>query len=238
MIKLYILFSTAIFVTTTFIAKAEPPKLSDIPAIVSLPHTFSLANSYGSIDINRDGIEDFYVEFKTYGGGPKVCYVEGYAPENSLLVEYEMFKSTVMQSNVLPTLGIAGVPFATLVNVGTLVGSTTPSNSYWDDCAYIYKEKLASSPPLQANSSDGLHSGYVGVYFNAGSNNYYGWLNVYIDPDENFVTINSSGYASAPSTPVPAGFNDPLAVPIPLFASILGFGLIGGGAYLRKRKKK
>jgi len=238
--KPYFLFSTAVLVMTAFIAKAELPPLSDSPAIVSLPHTFSISDRYGSIDINRDGIKDFYVDFDSYGssgGGSKYCNIRGSIYGNSLLAEY-ILPPGAPQSDVLPPLSVSSIAYATLLERGTLVGTTAPIGSYWQSNAFVFDQMGAPKTPLHANFTDGLYSGYVGTYFGAGSNNHYGWLNVSIDPNENFVTINSAGYNPAPATPIPAGLNDPFAVPIPLIASILGFGLIGGGAYLRKRKKK
>ena len=92
--------------------------------------------------------------------------------------------------------------------------------------------------PLTSSSKDGLSSGYVGVYFSGASGFMFGWLNVQIHNGGSSATINSTGLGTGPGIPVVAGLGDPFAVPFPLIASILGFGLIGGGVWLRKRKKQ
>jgi hypothetical protein len=219
-----------LMVSVAVIAKGE------LPAIVNLPHTFSGISQYGSIDINKDGVRDFIVEFETYSSGmvPGACHIYSVSSGNAVIGEPENPPRAPMAN---PALSVSGMYFTSQLPKGTLVGSTAPDGSSWIDQSWFLTSARPSSP-LGSSYIDGTNSGYVGAYFVAGSNNYYGWLNVTIDTDGEWVAVNSAGYNSSPSTPIPAGLNDPFAVPIPLVASILGFGLIGGGIFLKKRKMR
>lgn len=73
--------------------------------------------------------------------------------------------------------------------------------------------------------------------FEAADGLHYGWIPVTIDDDgEPSVTLGAPGFASTPDQTILAGTGT--AVPIPLIASLLGFGAIAGGIFLKRKKIK
>jgi len=225
------------------------PSKADV-AIVSLPYTFDATHTYGEIDMNGDEIADFYISYEPTG---QYCRIRTYSPSaplagnnqnpplsvsstGGILAEYEIAPAAApVTAN--PPLSSVGPVYTTMLTKGTSIGSTPPSGSSWTSSAYFFENDYFVSP-LGSNFTDGVYSGYVGVYYMASSNTYYGWLNVEIDQDGEWVKINSSGHASAPATPVPAGLNDPFSVPVPLVATLIGFSLIGGGILFRRKRNK
>lgn len=216
--------------------------------IVTLPQTFNQSLPGGYIDLNNDRIPDFRI--RIYPG--EYAQIRGMSPLDSpipsQLTDMPWINSIIAESTGEPEPPQQGLEelegpvitgtFTSLLTRGDLIGPVLTSPQKWSSRAEIFGERELVSPALGSTWANGLNKGYVGVLFYVGSQLYYGWLNVEIDPNQMWVKVYSSGYASAPSTPVPAGLNDPYAVPVPLIASILGFGLIGGGVIARKRRKK
>lgn len=219
--------------------KAELPSLEGSAPIVTLPHTFSFSSpASGLIDINNDGTGDFEIEFDVFsssGSYSYSCYFES-LNSNQVIVEYEGYISSAPGETKAP-LSAGGPRYVSLLERGELIGATLPDEMSWRLGGLIMGEPNYKSPSLGATTQDGVYSGYIGTYFSAGTDHYYGWLNVEVDPNETWVTIHSAGYGTAPEAPVPAGLGDPFAVPVPLIASVLGLGLIGGGIFLKRRKK-
>ena len=218
-------------ITTGFAAKASLPALNDAPSTVALPYTFNLTKSQGYIDINGDNTADFLVSFSSYSGD-NFCTIEGAYYESSgrnlILTEGLKKKSPGSLQGPLPG-------YMSLLNSGELIGE---DSWLWRAEATIMGEMPDFDSPLQASFGTGAYSGYAGVVFYVGSQPHYGWLNVQIDPSQQFVTINSAGYQASAGLPAVAGLNDPFAVPVPIIASLLGLAAIGGGIFLKRRKKK
>jgi hypothetical protein len=246
-----------LIVLLSFGAKAVLPPLGPPPPNpVTLPYVFNSTNYFGTINMDGNSSEDFFVYFMytSTGGGQyhSYCQISGISSGNEILTEFEgIFGSPTSSSQTKPPLSdIPGTPFTKILSNGEIIGPLLESTSgltfdpsgtpYWFPSPYIFEYTSGSlHEPLGSNFTDDVFAGYLGVhYLGDGGNWYYGWLNVEIDPLGMWVKINSSGHASAEDTPVPAGLNDPFAVPIPIIASILGFGLIGGGIYLKRRKEK
>lgn len=217
--------------------------------IVTLPHVFNHSQPYGYIDMNNDGIPDFLARYAS----PDLAYILGgfippTAPSGPGLTTPASNMIVVETSGILPEPQQAlqslqnGTPvgiFSTFYQKGELIGPSLADPREWSTIAMFFGDiEPLGTPALNDTWVNGLTKGYVAVQFFIGAQLYYGWLNVEIDPNLMYFKINSSGYASAPSTPIPAGLNDPFAVPVPLIASILGMGLIGGGIVLRRRRKK
>ncbi len=214
--------------------KAELPALEITLPLVSLPHTFNASSMGGRIDINNDGTADFDIEFDVFGSsGPYSCYIDA-LNSNEVIVESTLIPSTPGETKAPLS---AGPRYVSLLERGELIGATLPEDMTWRGGGLIMGMPDFKSAPLGATTLDGVYSGYIGTYFSAGTSYYYGWLNVEVDPNETWVIIHSAGYGTAPDAPVPAGLGDPFAVPVPLIASVLGMGLIGGGIFLKRRKK-
>jgi hypothetical protein len=234
-----------LIVLSSFVAKAVIPP-------VSLPHVFNASDSYGTINMDGNSSQDFSVFFMytTSGGGSyhSYCQITGISSGNEILSEFEPFPTAPptapsLDKTPLSSLGIA---FTKILSKGDIIGpleapkgGLTVAPLSWYESPYIFQYYNVPASPLGSNFTDNVFVGYLGIhYLGDGGNWYYGWLNVEIDPNGLWVKINSSGSASAADEPVPAGLNDPWPVPIPIIASILGFGLIGGGIYMKRRKKK
>jgi LPXTG-motif cell wall-anchored protein len=219
-------------------------------AIVSLPYTFDATHTSGGIDMNGDEIADFYIYYESTGDYCRIMSGDVTSPLNSnsqnpplsipstggILGELTI-ASPAAPLTAKPPLSRSDPAFTTILTKGTPIGSTPPSGSIWIYSAHFFDNGYFISP-LESNFYDGVYSGYVGVYYTISGDTYYGWLNVEIDEDKEWVKINSSGHASAPASPVPAGLNDPFAVPVPLVATLIGFSLIGGGILFRRRRNK
>jgi hypothetical protein len=237
------------------VAKAELPPLTNGYPTFTLPHTFQMSpagQDIGYIDVDNFGSPDFYVEFFA-SGSSSYCIIRDINNSYSgsqILTEF--YSSAPNSPGSVVTgkapLSIPGIPLTSILEKNELIGPISYGSSGslagfggpdWYYNAFIFQNPIALfDAPLMANYSNGLLDGYLGTYYSGSGGWYYGWLNVEIAPDGQWVKINSAGHAATPGTPVPAGLNDPFAVPIPLIASILGFGLIGGGVFLRKRKMK
>jgi hypothetical protein len=218
-------------ITTGFAAKASLPALTESITKVSLPYTFSLAKPNGAFDINGDNIDDFLVEFFS-NSGETGCIIMGanYASSQTNRVLSEYLKKKPIPEGVLTS---GSFSYVSLLPSGSLIGADSED---WDAVASIMGENGFTSP-LQESFPD-VNSGYAGVQFYIGGQTHYGWLNVQIDPSQQFVTINSAGYQASAGLPAVAGLNDPFAVPVPIIASLLGLAAIGGGIFLKRRKKK
>jgi hypothetical protein len=254
-----LLFVLAIL--SCMVVKAELPPLTNGYSTFPLPHKFQMTpagQNVGYIDVDGNNTPDYLIQFYSSGIGESgECQIVNYNSSytgNQVLTEFyiSQFKSPSTPSVEKIPLSTPGEPFTALLPAGEIIGPLLISpgtgglteilpedNRMWYYAPYIFRVPFnPEDAPLASNFTDGNHTGYVGIHYQGDDGWYYGWLNVIIDDNEQWVLINSAGHASASDTPVPAGLNDPFAVPIPIIASILGFGLIGGGVYLKRRKKK
>jgi len=252
--KKYTFCLIALFLLSIVVVKAELPPLTNGYPTFTLPHTFQMSpanQNIGYINVDGFGGADYYIEFGS-SGSYSYCRIRDYNASfsgNQVLTEF-LSSPPPPPAPALANvpLSIPGQPFTAILQRNELIGPTSYDSPGslegfggpdWYASSYIFQDPIGTpTAPLMANYSTGVYSGYLGIYYLGDGGWYYGWLNVEIDPNGQWVNINSAGHAAAPGTPVPAGLNDPFAVPIPLIASILGFGLIGGGIYLKRRKKK
>ncbi len=218
--------------------------------IVTLPHVFNASQPYGYIDMNGDRIPDFIARY----ANQDLAYIIGgfippiapsgsglFTPASNMIVTETSGEIPQSPAQAVQSLQ-GGTPvgiFSTFYQKGELIGPTLATPREWTTIAMFFGNiEPVGTPALNDTWADGINKGYVAVQFFVGAQLYFGWLNVEIDPNLMWFKINSSGYSSAPSTPVPAGLNDPFAVPVPIIASLLGLGLIGGGIVLRRRRRK
>jgi hypothetical protein len=212
--------------------------------IVTLPYTFNATNSVGDIDIDRDGHADFYVEF--HSGSNNYCTINaigitstqdgslGMVSGSKVLSQFigEYSSNGGLQSSLPEPFGY----YTSMLSSGFSISSIRPVGLSWASSSRFFGvSELKSS--LSGTYYSGAQSGYVGVQFLIDGDQHYGWLNVVIDPNGQFVTINSAGYQASAGLPAVAGLNDPFAVPVPIIASLLGLAAIGGGIFLKRRKK-
>jgi len=215
---------------------------------INLPHTFSGTEGFGGyIDVNNDGVRDFMLEFDfsfyTSGSGfwDGECFIgnalfspglatPAISPLNAVLAE------EVIPDSPSPMLSDVGPDYTSILNYGDQIGSTPLAGMSWSSDAYIFYMGGISAP-LSGNYATGKKTGYLGVKFVAADGLHYSWIPVTIDDDgEPSVTLGTPGIASTPDQGILAGSGT--AVPIPLIASLLGFGVIGGGVLLKRKKKK
>lgn len=216
--------------------------------IVSLPHMFNASQKTGYIDMNNDNIPDFLVNFRPQDpSNSQMAYIIGTfmfpsgestvaSSDNRIVVE--VIGTPTSPQQALQIHAITGI-YSSYYEKGELIGPTINPDQAWYPIAMFFGIiEPVGSPSLTGTWATGQTKGYVAVQFYVGTQLYYGWLNFEVDPNTMWVKIHSSGYASAPSTPVPAGLNDPYSVPVPIIASLIGLGLIGGGIVVRRRRKK
>jgi hypothetical protein len=227
-----------------------------VPQPTALPCTLNVENNLVFLNIDGDETIDYEVRYE-YNEGAIFCDIvspsfgrvasgelSGFVPfgTNFILSEPVEYRPTLKDPKP-GELTATGVPFCRIMNKGDLVGDETlyGYDSGWIPFSIIYANDLspARDNALQANSyEDGALNGYIGMNFDISGQMHYGWINVEIGPGGEWVVLKSSGYEPLADSPIPAGLNDPYAVPVPFLASILGFSLIGAGAFWRLRKRK
>ena len=203
---------------------------------VSLPHTFR--RSSGSIDVNNDGEIDFIIEY--LGSGSAYMFsITGVNDENKVLVE-PVDESFADYVSILPYLTL--IEYDDFGDTPPMQGASlgSPAGSYWSNEAIVLGMPLINDTPLQSNTFGGAEDGYIGVYYNVSGSNYTGWLHYqYVSPGE-FIIL-SAGSATGPNLPVAAGFGDPFGnpvVPVSIIGSLIALLAIGGGSYLKRKRKK
>jgi hypothetical protein len=204
-----------------------------LPTPVGLPQTMNIANQDVYIDVNHDGFGDFFVRFRS---NPEGSFCEIYDPVAPGSPSPALGTPSVDYNKVLYEEESLGY-YTTILNQGVPISSA----GLWNDYASIFRKNnipLPSPPPLASSYADGAFQGFIGIHYNipSGGGMYYGWLPVQIDPNGQWVIIGPGGSGSAPGQSVLSGTGGS-AVPIPLIASIFGFGLVGGGIFLKRRKK-
>ncbi len=228
--KIYLLLISFVVVTFTITnTKAQ------LPEIVGLPHTFNSSSTSGLIDLDNNRTPDFWVDFYDNGSGNYACIIMGGPPidspspglttpgRNRIITEFE--DSELSSENF----------FSKILSTGDPISS---ASVIWSEESYFFRNNPLTSPaPLSGTFYDGDYDGYIGVYFLGDDNEFhYGWISVTMDASGSFVTLGSSAYNPSPGQPFTAGASA-TPVPVPLIASILGFGLIGGGILLKRRKR-
>ncbi len=225
--KIYLLLISFVVVTFTITnTKAQH--------IVGLPHTFNSSTPLSFIDLDNNRTPDYVIQFGNWGEGFYACLIESAIggsfsqtpglttpARNRIISEASEWNSELYLSKILST--------------GDLISSTSVN---WVDESYFFRNTPPASPaPLGGTFYDGDYDGYIGVYFLGDDNEFhYGWISVTMDASGSFVTLGSSAYNPSPGQPFTAGASA-TPVPVPLIASILGFGLIGGGILLKRRKR-
>lgn len=221
----------------------------------ALPCTLNVENGGAVINIDGDNVFDYEFRYRKHDNDV-LCQMRGFRDYDSPSGELGRSsapKLILTEFVVMPDLDDANQgaltanfePFCRIMRKGELVGPETfygVDVDWFDGSVNIYDSGYNPEPAdnaLHANSyEDGAMSGYIGLYFDISGQMHYGWINVEIGPGGEWVILKSSGYEPIADAPTPAGLNDPYAVPVPFIASILGFSLIGAGAFWRSRKRK
>lgn len=222
----------------------------------ALPCTLNVENTHIYLNIDGDETIDYEVRYEN-SEGSIFCgiYDFDFGPSmpgelsdpvgmdfNFILSDLFDFRPIIENSNP-GELAARGYPFCRILKKGELVGDLLlyGADIEWIPFSLLYTNDffLRVDNPLQANSfEDGVMSGYIGLYFDISGQMHYGWINVEIGPGGEWIVLKSSGYEPVEDSPIPAGLNDPYAVPVPFIASLLGLSLIGAGAFWRSRKRK
>jgi hypothetical protein len=220
-----------------FTAKASLPELGIYipPTPTALPFTVSNSNYSGYIDVDNDGNIDFSVFFSGTGSYG-TCYMNTYNSSNMIILENEMLPTAPVANP--PLTEYSGTPFTSILQQGTSISTVAPTGSYWGNWGHVSSNWGNYGAPLQASYVDGERDGYIGVHYSGTAGLMYGWLHVQIAQDGSSVTFLSVGSASSSGSAAVAGLGDPYAVPVPLIASIFGFGLIGAGVWFKRKRKK
>ncbi|HPR61815.1 MAG TPA: hypothetical protein PLF35_12750 [Prolixibacteraceae bacterium] len=221
----------------------------------ALPCTLNVENGGAIIKIDGDNVSDYEFRYRKRDSNV-LCQMRGFryydspsgelgrgSAQKLILTEYVAMPDLDDANQGALTANVE--PFCRIMRKDELVGPDTfygDDVDWFDGAVSIYESGFNPEPAdnsLNANSyEDGVMSGYIGLYFDISGQMHYGWINVEIGPGGEWVVLKSSGYEPLADTPIPAGLNDPYAVPVPFLASILGFSLIGAGAFWRSRKRK
>ncbi len=241
--KIKLLLLTALVALLTGInTRAELPALTIDYSMVSLPEEFNGANSGGYIDLDNNGTPDFLITFSDYDSGYSSSRILGMGSLLSPSLGKKISEGNKIVSerplDTPPTSsGLQDIPlyFTSVLSAGELISEDADE---WFFSSYFFRNTPPTSPaPLGGTFYDGDYEGYLGVYFLGDDNEFhYGWLSVELGPNGEYVKINGSAYNPSPGQPIIAGASA-TPVPVPLIASILGFGLIGGGILLKRRKR-
>ena len=142
-----------------------------------------MGNVY-ELDFNGDDIVDAGIAMASYGGNPwGVVQASGvvgaqYATRNANVYPY----AYVLSSGTYVSFGQNW-----LSNQGNLFFAFTPSGG-------------SSTGPWVGQTSK-----YIGLTFQVGGQQFFGWVNITVTPNKLSLTINYYGYQDVPGTPAPAG---------------------------------
>jgi LPXTG-motif cell wall-anchored protein len=222
------------FLAVVLVAKAD-----DLPMLTpaNFPFQFSVNADHNDrlIDIDENGTCDYRISFNHNPIGTFCAISSSFCDSrNTVLSEIGSLTAPVASN---PPLSNSTIYYTTLLNSGDLISAG--SGLWWGNGSHIFY-KLDSHAPLGSNFTTPKYSGYIGLHYYTSPSDLvgnYGWLSVDIDPALQYVTIGSAGHSESPGSGILAGTGSS-AVPIPLIASILGFGLVGGGIFFKRRKKK
>jgi len=246
----------SILLTALVLAFASLTSFAQVP--IELPFTVGPDNlSLGFIDMDEEGdvkLSEFAIELygdimpRGNGGMISRMYeiqinIVPVVESGEVVVEIETFVFEDEKGTDEIMMGHPEEFFTTIFNQGDLISSSEDFYGQaiiagWNDIDVDVKSD---------SFKDGQRHGFIGCRFYIESQPsmptdtkltmppYYGWIEVLIDDEDQSVTVLSKGMAADPGQDIMAG--DAPVIPIPILASILGFGIIGLAA-MRKRIKK
>ena len=186
-----------------------------------------------------------YIDFDGIGGPEIVLDVYSYPSTSQLTVQVDL-STGATQFQVIHNGPYDSDGDAAAFPAGRLIGPTLSSaSSSW---AFSNNDTIASSEPgsvFDGNFLPGTTK-YMGVRYSndGGTNWYYGWVEIQIDPaplfDGSAGSIVKFAYEDTPNTAILAGAetaSTPSSVPLSPWATGLGIGLIGLYGFYKTRRK-
>jgi len=187
-IKLFTAVAGSLSIFSANTAEAQTIVVRDINPDTAVNATHS---NY-DLDINNDGVVDFYV-YKWNGGNYSAFYFSGTA-----------YSSTGTNNNAQTIASHTN--FVAELNLG----DTTASASVYNGNRYsiLVGAKVNVSPPVLWDAFQwpaGATDKYVGVRFGIGSEMHYGWVQLSVASDYSSITIKKVAYESSPGALMKAG---------------------------------
>lgn len=188
----------------------------DIPDVVLGP-----GNGDFDLDMNSDGTVDFVFSFRntpyTYGEFNGIYLANASATGGVAGFENVgyFYPYALAQGDVIGPGNVVDNP-----GLGTLAFN------------YVYQ---GSTYNLYGEWVYGVKDGYVGLRFNVGGKDYFGWARLDVEADTLITTIKDFAYNSMPSQRILAGQTTSV-VPEPSSLGLLALGAIGVLAHRRLRK--
>ena len=226
---------------------AQLPELT-ISSADQLPVTLDDSNDNAYVDLNGNGQGDMYFSFYS-----EVWSTLSFNGATFVSTGYDSWAFNYYQTGVnIAEFLINSSGEVIVFPYGQTFGTdffSSFSSGYFSESGYLATyDEFTGFPPVSpltdvgGSYSSGLievNNGYLAVkYWNTASTSFYGWIGINYNSNIASPSVTLQGAYFSPQTgaPVYAGIGGP-AVPIPFIASIFTMLLIGGAAFLRKRRK-
>ncbi|PKN30452.1 MAG: hypothetical protein CVU64_03235 [Deltaproteobacteria bacterium HGW-Deltaproteobacteria-21] len=170
-----------------------------------------LAGPNFTIDINKDGSNDFVTYWRTWAAGPGT---------GSSQAGYDAEMKAAMRFINNELTGFSGFPGAKVpLDYGTLIGPVPPYGLKWSGFSNDAMLWITRHNGNVAYSGEWHNVGnkYVGFQLTVGSSNYYGWIQLKTDEFNNIILVDYA-YEDVANTPIGAGA---FSVPLPFLHLLL-----------------
>jgi hypothetical protein len=196
-----------------------------------VPGTITSTNGENTLD---DTFDEIFVDIDSNGEIDFLGIVVGYSGSfYGSFYQYKYFLFGSYESGRMVEIdGYAYYPIIKKFFLNENIGPLASSSSY--GMISEYSEGGFTSPPM-APFNPSNDTGYIGVSVDDGGGPKYGWVNIQISEEGDFIEFISAGSESVPNRSILAGSS--ATVPLLPIASAAGLGLIGLMAAMKKRRK-